>query len=83
MSVNTRAGTLRERKREKTRAAIIDAAMELFETHGYDGTTVADIAAAAEIGTRTFFSVFRKQGGTALPGGRRPGRRGARRDRVT
>ena len=53
---DTRAGTLRERKREKTRAAIIDAAMELFERHGYDGTTVADIAAAAEIGTRTFFS---------------------------
>jgi AcrR family transcriptional regulator len=50
--------TLRERKKERTRRAIIDAAVELFERHGYDKTTVADIAAAAEIGTRTFFSYF-------------------------
>lgn len=52
------AQTLRERKRERTRAAIVDAATELFERNGYDATTVADIAAAAEIGTRTFFSYF-------------------------
>ncbi len=68
MSVNTRAGTLRERKREKTRAAIIDAAMKLFERHGYDGTTVADIAAAAEIGTRTFFTYFASKEELLFPG---------------
>ena len=68
MSVHTRAGTLRERKREKTRAAIIDAAMELFERHGYDGTTVADIAAAAEIGTRTFFTYFASKEELLFPG---------------
>lgn len=50
--------SLRERKRERTRQAIIDAAMDLFERHGYEGTTIVDIAAAAEIGTRTFFSYF-------------------------
>jgi AcrR family transcriptional regulator len=50
--------TLRDRKRERTRRALVDAAVELFERHGYDGTTVADIAAAADIGTRTFFSYF-------------------------
>ena len=50
--------TLRERKRVRTRQAIIDAATELFAEHGYDGTTIADIAAAADIGTRTFFSYF-------------------------
>jgi AcrR family transcriptional regulator len=50
--------TLRERKRARTRQAIIDAAAELFERNGYDGTTIADIAAAADIGTRTFFSYF-------------------------
>ncbi len=50
--------SLRERKRERTRQAIVDAATELFESRGYDQTTVADIAAAAEIGTRTFFSYF-------------------------
>ncbi|MYT33817.1 TetR family transcriptional regulator [Streptomyces sp. SID8354] len=48
----------RERKRERTRQAIVDAAADLFERHGYEGTTIADIAAAAEIGTRTFFSYF-------------------------
>lgn len=49
---------LRERKRERTRAALVDAGRRLFEERGYDGTTVADIAAAAEIGTRTFFAYF-------------------------
>lgn len=68
MSVHTGAGTLRERKREKTRAAIIDAAMELFGRHGYDGTTVADIAAAAEIGTRTFFTYFASKEELLFPG---------------
>lgn len=50
--------TLRERKRERTRQAIVAAATELFGCQGYDETTVADIAAHAEIGTRTFFSYF-------------------------
>ena len=52
------AMSLRERKRARTRQALVDAATELFESQGYDETTVADIAAAAEIGTRTFFSYF-------------------------
>jgi AcrR family transcriptional regulator len=52
------AGSLRERKRDRTRKALIDAAVDLFERNGYDGTTVADIAEAADIGTRTFFSYF-------------------------
>jgi len=50
--------TLRDRKRQRTRQALIDAATDLFERFGYDATTVADIAAAADIGTRTFFSYF-------------------------
>jgi AcrR family transcriptional regulator len=52
------ARTLRERKRDRTREALVSAAVDLFERHGYEGTTVADIAAAADIGTRTFFSYF-------------------------
>lgn len=52
------APSLRERKRERTRQALVDAAAELFERKGYDETTVAEIAAAAEIGTRTFFGYF-------------------------
>src|ERR1700744_3033393 len=58
MSTAGHARTLRERKRNRTREALITAALDLFERHGYDGTTVADIAAAADIGTRTFFSYF-------------------------
>lgn len=50
--------SLRDRKRQRTRQALVDAATELFATRGYDETTVADVAAAAEIGTRTFFSYF-------------------------
>lgn len=49
---------LRERKRLRTREALVDAGARLFAERGYAGTTVADIAAAAEVGTRTFFSYF-------------------------
>ncbi|WP_309231178.1 helix-turn-helix domain-containing protein [Nocardia sp. SYP-A9097] len=49
---------LRDRKRERTRRALYEAAVELFESRGYEATTVADIAAAAEVGTRTFFNYF-------------------------
>jgi AcrR family transcriptional regulator len=59
MATNAAAsGSLRERKRDRTRRALVDAAVDLFERNGYDGTTVADIAEAADIGTRTFFSYF-------------------------
>jgi AcrR family transcriptional regulator len=50
--------SLRERKRVRTRQALIDAAAGLFERRGYDGTTIADVAAAADVSTRTFFSYF-------------------------
>jgi AcrR family transcriptional regulator len=51
-------GGLRERKKHRTRQALIDAAVRLFGQDGYDKTTVADIAAAAEVSTRTFFLHF-------------------------
>ena len=50
--------SLRDRKRARTRRALIDAAIALFERDGYEQTTVADVAAAAEVGTRTFFNYF-------------------------
>ncbi|MDT7806111.1 MAG: hypothetical protein QOI78_9544 [Actinomycetota bacterium] len=43
----------RERKKAQTRAAIQEAALELFVSQGYRETTIAQIAARADVATRT------------------------------
>lgn len=48
----------RERKKQRTRQALIEAAVELFEAKGFQDTTVAEIAEAADVSTRTFFLHF-------------------------
>ncbi|GIF14585.1 TetR family transcriptional regulator [Actinoplanes teichomyceticus] len=50
--------SLRERKKAKTRAAIREHAMRLFEEQGYASTTVEQIAEAAEVSPSTFFRYF-------------------------
>jgi AcrR family transcriptional regulator len=49
---------LRERKKAKTRAAIQEAALLLFDRQGYDATTVDQIADLAEVSQSTFFRYF-------------------------
>ena len=49
---------LRERKKLKTRRAIRAAAFNRFTTQGYEGTTVDQIAADADVSPSTFFRYF-------------------------
>ncbi|MDX3074229.1 TetR/AcrR family transcriptional regulator [Streptomyces sp. NPDC088354] len=52
---------LRERGKARRRAAITRAAFELFAAQGYDATTIAEIAAAAEVSPRTVTLYFRSK----------------------
>lgn len=49
---------LRERKKQRTRATLIDAALDLCLRQGYEHTTVDQIAAQAEVSARTFSRYF-------------------------
>ncbi|MFC7624790.1 TetR/AcrR family transcriptional regulator [Microlunatus sp. GCM10028923] len=54
--------TRRDRKKRLTRERIVDAAVRLFLDQGYESTTVAQIAAAADVDPKTFFNYFRSKG---------------------
>ncbi|MBI5363729.1 MAG: TetR family transcriptional regulator [Planctomycetes bacterium] len=45
-------------KGERTRAAIVDAALKLFHKHGYDGTTMREIANAAGVSLGNAYYYF-------------------------
>jgi len=48
----------RREQAEATRRAILDAAERLFGSHGYAGTSVAEIAEAAGVALKTVYAVF-------------------------
>jgi AcrR family transcriptional regulator len=49
---------LRERKKARTRAAIQEHALRLFQAQGYAETTIEQIADAADVSQSTFFRYF-------------------------
>lgn len=50
--------SLRERKKQRTRTAIADAAIAMFLEHGFDHVSCADVAARAEVSKPTLFKHF-------------------------
>jgi AcrR family transcriptional regulator len=57
---------LRERKKQRTRATLIDAAVELCDRQGFERTTVDQIAAIADVSPRTFSRYFPTKDAIAL-----------------
>lgn len=53
---------LRERKKERTRALLLEKSKALFESNGYHGVTTAEIARSAGIAEGTLFNYFRNKG---------------------
>ncbi|MGH9227247.1 MAG: TetR/AcrR family transcriptional regulator [Acidimicrobiales bacterium] len=54
----TETAGLRQRKKQRTRQLIADAAARLFAERGYEQVTVVDVARAAEVAEQTVYNYF-------------------------
>jgi len=52
----------RKSQREATRLKVLDAARALFDSHGYEGTTIREIARRAEVSVGSVFTTFASKG---------------------
>jgi AcrR family transcriptional regulator len=52
---------LRERKKQQTREKIAEVALQLFAERGYEQTTLAEIAEAADVSPRTIFAYYQSK----------------------
>lgn len=62
----------RERKKAETRVRIQQAALDLFEEHGFGATSIEQISDLADVSTTTFFRYFRTKDETVAHNGFTP-----------
>lgn len=58
MSNTDKTGTRRERRKERTRKRLLEAAEHLIQSKGFEKSTVEEIADAADVAKGTFFNYF-------------------------
>jgi AcrR family transcriptional regulator len=61
-SISSPAVTPRRSQKEATRQRVIAAARDLFDTHGYQGTTIREIARHAQVSVGSVFTTFASKG---------------------
>jgi AcrR family transcriptional regulator len=64
--VSTARPPLRERKKQRTREALIDTALDLFTRNGFAHTTLDELCDAVEVSKRTFFRNFTSKEDVAM-----------------
>lgn len=62
VGTEARRAAARQSQKEATRQRVLAAARELFDTHGYQGATVRDIARHAGVAVGSVFTTFASKG---------------------